>query len=217
VADLAPPPKRKGGWYPDPEGSGRLRFWNKTRWTDDFMDAPGATKEADSTSASEGGSSGSEVTPEQGVPPTAVEETGATYKGTNGILVLRENELVIKRGGRGFLTQGKLRGDKHIRYVDIVGIQFKKAGMTAGYIQFGTKGGHEASGGLRDAIRDENSVSFNSSKNSQRFEEAKAFIERKLDAVHATGESKTCPDCAETVLAAARVCKHCGFRFEAAP
>lgn len=26
--------------------------------------------------------------------------------------------------------------------------------------------------------------------------------------------TKTCPDCAETVLAAARVCKHCGYRFD---
>ena len=25
--------------------------------------------------------------------------------------------------------------------------------------------------------------------------------------------SKTCPACAETVLAAAKVCKHCGYRF----
>ena len=29
--------------------------------------------------------------------------------------------------------------------------------------------------------------------------------------------TKTCPDCAETVLAAARVCKHCGYRFDPAP
>lgn len=29
--------------------------------------------------------------------------------------------------------------------------------------------------------------------------------------------TKTCPDCAETVLAAARVCKHCGYRFEPLP
>jgi hypothetical protein len=28
--------------------------------------------------------------------------------------------------------------------------------------------------------------------------------------------TKTCPDCAETVLADARVCKHCGYRFDAA-
>lgn len=26
--------------------------------------------------------------------------------------------------------------------------------------------------------------------------------------------TKVCPDCAETVLASARVCKHCHFRFE---
>jgi hypothetical protein len=140
-----------------------------------------------------------------------------TYKGLNGILVLGENELVVKRGGRGFLTQRKLRGDKHIRYADIVGIQFKKAGVAAGYIQFGTKGGHEASGGLRDAIRDENTVSFNSAKNSKRFEEAKARIQAKLDGVHGVRDEKQCPDCAETVLAAARVCKHCGYRFEEAP
>jgi translation initiation factor IF-2-like protein/uncharacterized protein DUF2510 len=41
---LPAPPNRKGGWYPDPEGSGRLRFWNKKRWTDDYMDAPGEAK-----------------------------------------------------------------------------------------------------------------------------------------------------------------------------
>jgi hypothetical protein len=29
--------------------------------------------------------------------------------------------------------------------------------------------------------------------------------------------TKTCPDCAETVLTAARVCKHCGYRFDPAP
>ena len=31
------------------------------------------------------------------------------------------------------------------------------------------------------------------------------------------GGHKTCPDCAETVLAAARVCRYCGYRFEQAP
>jgi len=28
---------------------------------------------------------------------------------------------------------------------------------------------------------------------------------------------KICPDCAESVLPAARVCKHCGYRFDAPP
>jgi hypothetical protein len=51
ATELPPPPNRKGGWYSDPEGSGRLRFWNKTRWTDDFMDAPGSVKPSASAAA----------------------------------------------------------------------------------------------------------------------------------------------------------------------
>lgn len=38
---------------------------------------------------------------------------------------------------------------------------------------------------------------------------------------HLTGEAasprKTCPDCANTVLAAARKCQHCGYRFAEPP
>ena len=30
----------------------------------------------------------------------------------------------------------------------------------------------------------------------------------------AGGAHKKCPDCAELVLAEARVCKHCGYRFD---
>jgi hypothetical protein len=29
-------------------------------------------------------------------------------------------------------------------------------------------------------------------------------------------ETQRCPECAETILAAARVCKHCGYRFDSA-
>ena len=32
-----------------------------------------------------------------------------------------------------------------------------------------------------------------------------------------TDSTKQCPDCAETVLKEARVCKHCGYRFDEAP
>jgi hypothetical protein len=38
-----------------------------------------------------------------------------------------------------------------------------------------------------------------------------------LPGVEPEAPTKTCPDCAETVLAAARVCRHCGYRFEAPP
>ena len=55
MPDLPPPPKRKAGWYPDPEGSGRLRFWNKTRWTDGFVDAPGQANARESGGTPEPG------------------------------------------------------------------------------------------------------------------------------------------------------------------
>ena len=29
-----PPPSADAGWYPDPSGSGSLRYWDGTRWTD---------------------------------------------------------------------------------------------------------------------------------------------------------------------------------------
>ena len=29
-----PPPSATAGWYPDPSGSGSLRYWDGTRWTD---------------------------------------------------------------------------------------------------------------------------------------------------------------------------------------
>ena len=39
----------------------------------------------------------------------------------------------------------------------------------------------------------------------------------RLVGAHASAEeaTKMCPDCAETILSAARVCRHCGYRFDA--
>src|SRR5262249_62009585 len=57
LAELPPPQNRKGGWYPDPEGSGRLRWWGGKEWSDRFMDAsveamPGASDAADKDGSS---------------------------------------------------------------------------------------------------------------------------------------------------------------------
>jgi len=103
------------------------------------------------------------------------------YKGTNGILIINDNGVLIKPGKRGFLLSGGLvRGDKSIPYSSIVAVQFRKAKWFAGYIQLTLIGGSDARGGIYQAIRDENTITFNTWKKNKEFEEAKEIIERKI-------------------------------------
>jgi hypothetical protein len=83
------------------------------------------------------------------------------FDGRNGgIVELLDNVLVIRRKGvASFLTQG-LKGEKRIPYASIMSVQFKEAGFTTGYIQFGVGGGIESRGGVWDATTDENTVLF---------------------------------------------------------
>jgi len=105
------------------------------------------------------------------------------YKGSNGTVILKENHLIIKRGVKGFLLGGMmLRGDKTIPYSSIVAVQLKKAGMTAGYIQFTLAGGSEAKAGLLQSAYDENTVNFFSNKNG--FAELKEIVEGKIGKVN---------------------------------
>lgn len=104
------------------------------------------------------------------------------YRGYNGTIVLKKDSIIIKRGIKGFmLGGGMLRGDKTIPYSSIVAVQFKKAGMTAGYLQLTLKGGSEAKGGLLQSTTDENSIHFHRYKNNNAlFEEAKTLIEKRM-------------------------------------
>lgn len=106
--------------------------------------------------------------------------TNKEYKGYNGTLILNDNNIVIKKGLKGFLLGGGfIRGDKTIPYHAIVAVQLKKAGLTAGYLQLTLKGGSEAKGGLFQSALDENSINFYRSRNKD-FEEAKKIIEEKI-------------------------------------
>ncbi|WP_445337815.1 DUF2510 domain-containing protein [Clavibacter sp. CFBP 8614] len=42
MTDSTGTPSTPAGWYADPAGSDRLRWWDGTRWTDHLTDAPGA-------------------------------------------------------------------------------------------------------------------------------------------------------------------------------
>jgi hypothetical protein len=108
-----------------------------------------------------------------------------TFKGHNGQVELTADSLTIhRRGVLGFLTQG-LKGEKRIPYVSISAVQFKKAGLLNGYIQFSILGGIEARGGAFDAATDENSIMFRSSQNAD-FARLRDEIERRVAAAKAS-------------------------------
>ena len=72
-----------------------------------------------------------------------------------------------------------LKGEKTILLNQISAVQLKKCGMAAGYIQFVLSGSRESKNGLRDALKDENAVTFNlDPKNANaNAEEIKNYIE----------------------------------------
>lgn len=86
--------------------------------------------------------------------------------GINSSVYLMENKIIIRhKGGLNALTKG-LTGEKVIPIKSITAIQFKKPSGTNGYIQFATLSG-EATGGVLDATRDENSVLFNNKQEAE--------------------------------------------------
>lgn len=100
---LPPPPKNKGGWYPDPEGSGKLRWWGGERWSERMMDRPAAAV-----------SSGDQPS-RLGLPSVdPMGEILAEVKGATGTLVLGTHALKIKRGALGKVVGH--RGEKVIPY-----------------------------------------------------------------------------------------------------
>ena len=113
------------------------------------------------------------------------------YKGYNGTIILTDNGVVIKRGAKGFLLGGgMLRGDKTIPYSSIVAVQCKKAGVMSGYLQLSLRGGSEAKSGVTQAVKDENTVTFQVNKNKMFFE-LKDRIEAKMHETSGVGQSNS--------------------------
>jgi Short C-terminal domain len=113
----------------------------------------------------------------------------------NGQLTVTPTRIIIsRRGALGFLSQGH-KGEKEIDIVQISAIQFKKNGpLTVGYIQFSFLGGSETKRGINEAVRDENTILFNSSQEPA-FERAKSLIDRyRTGARHqSSGQSPPMP------------------------
>ncbi|MEW5871452.1 MAG: tetratricopeptide repeat protein [Chloroflexota bacterium] len=71
--------------------------------------------------------------------------TGVIYtmRGVQDLLEVYEDKVAITpKGVLGFLNKG-LKGTKMIPFISITAIQFKKPGMTNGYLQFTLSGGNE--------------------------------------------------------------------------
>jgi hypothetical protein len=104
------------------------------------------------------------------------------FKGYNANLIITDNGIVIQRSVlKGSFGTGMLRGDKTIPYKSIVAVQFKKAKLFNGYIQFSLKGGSEAKAGLREANKDENTVVFVRPRKNSEFIKAKNIIEERIN------------------------------------
>lgn len=113
------------------------------------------------------------------------------FDGRNGGTVeLLDNVLVIRRKGvASFLTQG-IKGEKRIPYASITTVQFKEAGFTTGYIQFGVAGGIESRRGVWDATTDENTVLF-TKEASRDFHRLRDIVEERAATGRMGGSAST--------------------------
>lgn len=102
-------------------------------------------------------------------------------EGVAAVLEVFEDKLTLTSTGvLGLLSRG-LKGTKTIPFFSITAIQFKRAGLTNGYLQFTILGGNESRGGIFEAAGDENTFMFANQEWNNRFAESiKEFIEGRI-------------------------------------
>ena len=89
---------------------------------------------------------------------------------------------ITRAGALSIMLRG-LEGTKSIFIPKITAIQLKEPGVLEGYLQFTLKGGNESTGGMLDAISDENTIIF-SQDELEKARTIKRYIEHIL-----TGEN----------------------------
>ena len=103
-----------------------------------------------------------------------------------------ENKCVIKtRPTLGsFLASNMTDGEKTIYYKDCVGVQFKKAGFSIGYLQFETSSG--MMNNKNSNFFGENSFTFDTTKiSNEKMEEVANFVKKKIDEIKTQGDKPT--------------------------
>lgn len=111
-------------------------------------------------------------------PPSYGAQPLRVVNGINGQIELYQDKIRIKRKGFISLLQHGAKGDKDIRIESINSIELKMPGIREGYIQFAFSGGKEAKGGQREAVKDENTVTFGHGRQKQEFLSLRDDIDR---------------------------------------
>ena len=92
------------------------------------------------------------------------------------MVTIDNDKIIIDRKGLLSTISKGLTGKKSIRISEITGTQYKKAGVTIGYLQFIIKGSQEVKGGINVARQDENTICWASKKQNQYAEEIIEYI-----------------------------------------
>jgi hypothetical protein len=120
---------------------------------------------------------------------------GAVYSidGVRGRHIdIYENKCIIRTKVTfgSLLTSNATDGEKTIYYRDCVGIQFKKSGMTIGYLQFETSSG--MMNNKNNNFFGENSFTFDTTKiSNEKMEEVANYVRQKIDEIKSKGDTPT--------------------------
>ena len=108
-------------------------------------------------------------------------------KGSNGLITIDGDWLTIDR--KGFGRAGHSKGDRRIPLASITAVQLRHARVfTDGFIRFTVAGSPEFRGGLQNAMRDENAVTFRR-RQTTGFNMIRAAVEQYITAHHAGAQS----------------------------
>lgn len=109
--------------------------------------------------------------------------------GVGDILEVYEDKVIIKHKGiLNFFAMG-IKGDKTIYYANLSSVEFKRAGLVSGRIQFSLLGGRESIGGALSASSDENTITFAKSTLNEEAEQIAEFINKKIGLARSNGPS----------------------------
>ena len=117
------------------------------------------------------------LTTEEVLPTLATAEI-IHAKGVGGSISFDGKMITLRHKGLLALGTVGMVPEKQIPIERVISIQFKSAGMINGYIQFATGAG-EASGGIFDATKDENTIMFDY-RSQKQMEVLKGEVEKAM-------------------------------------